>query len=306
MIYLSICIPTYKKIDITRSALKSIFDNTADVDLRDFEVVISDNDPEMSSMCFKDEFEKPNLHYYNTNCEGFLNSYYVLSYGKGEFLKLHNNGMCYTANSLKLQIDFIKQHLEKKPHIFFSNGLCEDLKVSEYNKFDDFVNALGYKSSWSAGFGIWKEDYDKIKNGISINKWFPQTSFLLGCYDKDRYILNDRPLLVGHVDHSKGGYNPLRVFGIEYLSMLHKSLEDKHISETTFNGIKYSLLKDYLAARFFKSVILRKESYRFDHPFRYLFKYYKWYDFFRLLFYSIRLPFLYVLGIKKRSIILNN
>ena len=49
---LSICIPTFKRIDITRKAIASIYANLDGVQLNDFEVIVSDNDPEKSSEVF--------------------------------------------------------------------------------------------------------------------------------------------------------------------------------------------------------------------------------------------------------------
>ena len=74
MIYLSICIPTYKRIDITRKTIASIYSDLEGVNIREFEVVVSDNDPMQSSKCFIEEFIFPNFKYYATDCEGFLNS----------------------------------------------------------------------------------------------------------------------------------------------------------------------------------------------------------------------------------------
>ena len=39
--YLSICIPTYQRIEITRNTIKSIYADLEGVDLCDFEVIVS-------------------------------------------------------------------------------------------------------------------------------------------------------------------------------------------------------------------------------------------------------------------------
>ena len=44
MIYLSICIPTYQRIEITRNTIKSIYADLDGVSFDEFEVILSDND----------------------------------------------------------------------------------------------------------------------------------------------------------------------------------------------------------------------------------------------------------------------
>lgn len=73
---LSICIPCFGRLDYVRNTLKSIYQDNADVPLDEYEVVISDNDPKQAISILTDEFKAyPNLHYFHTECEGFMNSY---------------------------------------------------------------------------------------------------------------------------------------------------------------------------------------------------------------------------------------
>ena len=90
-ILLSICIPTYGRLEILEKTLKSIYADLDDVILETFEVVVSDNDPCKSGLTVVSKLPYSNLKYFATECEGFLNSFYALKYGKVEFLKLHNN-----------------------------------------------------------------------------------------------------------------------------------------------------------------------------------------------------------------------
>lgn len=290
MIYLSICIPTFQRIDITRKTITSIYSDLEGVNIDEFEVIVSDNDVSESSRCFEKEFTYKNFHYYQTKCEGFLNSYYVLGYGNGLFLKLHNNYTMLRPGALKYMIDEVKRYERKKSLMFFTNGLLGVKKKNEYDSFNLFMNNLSYFSSASTGFGIWRDDYEMIKDTVKINKWFPQTSMLLLFNKKNEYILNDLVIFKDQKVPKKGGYNPYKVFGIEYLTIIKKSLDDGNISEKTFDKIKKRLLRDYLASRYFKTVIAHMDKFEHDNIRKHLNVYYSSNDFFVLLWYAFLAP----------------
>lgn len=92
---ISICIPCYKRVEYVRKTLNSIYLSNDNVDLDEFEVVISDNDPNHDVKNIINEVYYPNLKYCLTVCEGVMNSYYVLTYGRETLLKLHNSQMLF-------------------------------------------------------------------------------------------------------------------------------------------------------------------------------------------------------------------
>ena len=151
---LSICIPCFGRVEYVRNTLNSIFQGNADVSLDKYEVVISDNDPKQAISVLANEFKAyPNLRYFHTECEGFMNSYHVLTYAQGEFLKLHNSQTLFHKGALQTILEEIEKHRDKRPLIFYTNGLLGKFKSSEYNTFESFMYALSYWSSWSNGFG---------------------------------------------------------------------------------------------------------------------------------------------------------
>ena len=293
MIYLSICIPTYKRVEITRNTIKSIYADLNGVNLCDFEVIVSDNDDEESSKIFKDEFPYDNFHYKRTKCEGFMNSFHVLGYGNGMFLKLHNNYTMLKAGTLKYMIDEVKNYSKTHALMFFTNGLRHFNRKLGYDSFDTFMRQLSYFSSWSTGFGIWKDDYDAIKGCHEINKWFPQTSMLIPFSKKSKYILNDMVIFEDQKVPKKGGYNPYMVFGVEYMNLIKTTLDKGGISEKTFNIIKEDLLCQYLASRYFKTVIARMDKFEHDNVKRYLNVYYSSFAYPKLLFYALLSPIVF-------------
>ena len=140
---------------------------------------------------------------------------------------------------------------------------------------------------------IWKDDYDSVKQNIEINKWFPQTSMLLPFTQKCKYILNDGVIFEDQKVPKKGGYNPYRVFGVDYLSLIKESLDKGDITMGTFNIIKNDLLCDYLASRYFKTVIARMDKFEHDNIRKHLSVYYSSYAFAKLLLFAILSPLKY-------------
>lgn len=271
----------------------SIYADLNGVELSEFEVIVSDNDATESSRCFEKEFPYENFHYYQTKCEGFLNSFHVLGYGEGLFLKLHNNYTQFKTGSLKYLIDEIKHYVEAKPLLFFTNGLRHFKEKRVFTSFDAYMYDLSYFSSWSSGFGIWKEDYDKIKKNIEINKWFPQTSMLLPFYSKSCFVLNDLVIFEDQKVPKKGGYNPYYVFGVVFVSMLKRSFEKEIISQRTFEIIKKDILCEYLSSRYFKTVIARMDKFDYSDIRKHLSVHYSRWSYYKMLAYALLSPIKY-------------
>ena len=263
--------------------------------MNEFEVIVSDNDPMQSSECFRQEFLYSNFSYYKTECEGFLNSFYSLSYGRGKFLKLHNNYTAFKHGSLRYLINEIKQYTETKPCVFFTNGYRHQKKKKQYDTLDSFMSDLSYFSSWSSGFGIWKEDYDIIKDKVSIDAMFPQTSMFTEILDKHEFILYDNVIFEDQKVPKKGGYNPYKVFGIKYLELINPLKEKGMITLETYERIRKELLYNYLASRFFKSAIIKMDNFAYDDVKKYLAVNYTTKEYYIMLMYSVFTPIRYVL-----------
>lgn len=292
----SICIPTYKRIELTRNTIESIYADSKGVDMSKFEVIVSDNDPEESSKVFEEEFKYDNFHYFPTRCEGFLNSFYVLSYGKGCFLKLQNNVDMFYKGTLAYLISQVKSLQDKKPVMFHSNGMLDKFTVSRYGDINDFLQNLNYFCSWSAGFGIWKDDFDSIKDNVKINKWFPQTSLLLSsCVKKRSFIIDDNILRHSQHINKKGGYNTYEVFGVSFLDLLNDAVGEDVISQYTFDNIRELLFKKYIASRYLKTVILRRDSFAHSNIQEHLEKYYGRFAMIHLVCDALLYPIRYAL-----------
>lgn len=260
---ISICIPTYNRADLLRNTITSIYADATDVDMTDFEVIISDNSKDHIAQSVVAEFSYPNLYYHITVCEGFMNSFFSMTYGVGDYIKLNNDYTMFKKGTLKTIINQLKELKLTKRQIIFTNGLRQKYNFCMYDNFDEYMWGLSYFSSWSAGYGMWKEDFDKVKDYIVIDKYFPQTSLLLSQSYKTYFAIDDRPLYQDQHVPQKGGYNIFRVFTVDFVKLIQSAYETKIISKTTFLKIKKDLLYKYISVRYFKTVIARLDN--FEH-----------------------------------------
>lgn len=258
---LSICIPCFGRVEYVRNTLNSIYQVNADVDLDKYEVVISDNDPKQAISVLADEFRTyPNLRYFHTECEGFINSYHVLTYAQGEFLKLHNSQTLFRKGSLRNILEEVERCSVKCPLIFYTNGLLGRFKSSEYDTFENFMYALSYWSSWSNGFNIWRKDFEQIKD-VKLNHLFPHTSLFLTQHHLEGYCINDRLLFDVQRIPKRGGHNKFKAFTIEYPSMIDQCRQNGYISEKCERHILHDLMTEFLPSLIFNKYIARIETF---------------------------------------------
>lgn len=257
---LSICIPCYGRVEYVRQTLNSIFKENNDVNLEEYEVIISDNDPTKAIKTLMQEFTQPNLKYFYTECDGFMNSYYVLTYASGELLKLHNSQTIFKKGSLKEILQEIKSTRKNKPLIFYTNGLLGKLKSVSFDSFETFMYALSYWSSWSNGFSIWKENFDKMGK-INLNKLFPHTSIFLTQNQASSYIINDQVLFTVQRIPKRGGHNKFEAFTIEYPSLIDECFNQKHISQKCKQHILKDIMCTFLPSLLFNKYIAKIETF---------------------------------------------
>lgn len=287
---LSVCIPTYNRLEILEKTIHSIYQNIDNVNFHDFEIIVADNEPNQSSKKIVEKFNYPNLYYYHTTCEGFKNSFEVLKLGTGEFLKLHNNSNLFKTNTLKELIDEISENKTNRPLIFHSNGLFKRKGITAFYSFNHFMYSLSYLSSWSTGFGIWKDDFDKIKNITLIDPYFPQLSLLLSNENKETYFINNKIIFDFQVAQKKGGYNIFKVFGVDYLNLIQKAV-DRQIDLKTYKKIKTDLLYKFLNVQYIKTVILKKEFFDYSDLKEHLKIHFKFYEYYLMILSCVFIPF---------------
>ena len=287
---LSICIPCYKRVKEVKNTLNSIYENNKDVSLDEYEVIISDNDPEKEIAGLLSEFKYKNLKYFPTSCEGFMNSYYVLTYASGEMLKLHNSQSIFRKGAIRTILDDIKNASSKKSVIFYSNGMLNQNRRMCFDDYNAFMSRLSYWSSWSNGFCIWKESFDEIKD-ISLNKLFPHTSLFLAQKDTQSYVINDVYLFEVQRVPKRGGHNKFAAFTIEYPSLINDAYERGSINMAVRKKIYRQIMVEMLPTLIFNKYIARIECFEIDGYHKNIKKYFPWYAYYLTFILSVFVPF---------------
>lgn len=257
----SICIPCYKRVDLVRNTLNSIYIGNSDVPLSDYEVVISDNDPDADVELLAKEFSKyENFYYHMTDCEGFMNSYYALCYGKGDFLKLHNSQILFRPGVLKTLIEEVKACKEKRTLFFYTSGLLYKFNSCHYNDFEDFMSALSYWSSWSGGMAIWRDEFEKVK-GTELNRLFPHTSIFMTQYGSCDFCINDKVIYEVQRVKKRGDHNKFEAFTIHYPSLIDRCWREGHISKRCKERILSDVYRKFIPTLLFNKYVARIETF---------------------------------------------
>lgn len=259
---LSLCIPTYGISEWVLPVLDSIYNQNVSDDL--FEVIITDNGT-------NDSFENDllpyinnhkNLIYKKTNAYSFLNEIESYKLATGKFIKFINHRTIMLEGSINYFIDFVKKYMEEKPFVYFTQGELKTKKEIILNTFDEFVNVLSYWSSWSTGMAFWKEDFDMISNldTSNFNELFPHTTILFSQRKKEKYIIDDKPLLKEmDIDAKrKGKYDLFYAFCVEYPAIILDLLRSNDISIETFHNVLDNNL-DFVTTLYFDFVYRKKE-----------------------------------------------
>ena len=260
----SICIPTYGRVEILKNTLDSIFSQNVSSDL--YEVCISDNSPTDETKEMLDRFfaDKTNICYSKSTCEGYYNSIESLKMGTGKYLKLHNNYTKFQNGNFEKFLKTIAGNEESKAVMFFTFGsIKQDSECIKYDSFDSFLDAISYYSTWSTSFGIWKPDFDNVMaQNIGLDKMFPHTSLLFGLCDKGEFVVDNTRYFDNQDVGKKGGYNLPETFGTRYLGMCQKLVSESKITEQTFQKIKSDILQ--FIAEWYVKVAYFGDKYAFS------------------------------------------
>lgn len=245
---LSICIPTYNRANLLQKTLDSIvaqprFQNTNDV-----EIIVSDNCSTDNTAAIMNTYTQM----YGSKIRYFCNKENIydknleksLSYGRGAFLKSHNDTLMLRDGALDKMCDFLQCHKDSEPIIFFLNSAQGDGKF-EFNNANDFLSHISIYSTWIGGFGLWKSDFDKIDNFSRFApQKLPQTDILFQMMEyKNKFAVLDDAVFTLQPVGQKGEYNIAEIFGNNYMILLRRLLNKKIISSRIFNRQMKKMLK---------------------------------------------------------------
>lgn len=255
---LSLCIPTNGVKAWVEPVLESIYEQGV-VDSC-FEVVVTDNgdNDDFYVMMQKWCHEHENIRYRRSTEQGFLNQIACFREARGEYIKFVNHRMVLKKGALQHFLDFVTTNRSAKPICYFLNGNLSLPDESCYEDFDGFVRALSYYSSWSAGLGIWKDDFQDLPENLSYNVLFPHATILLKPYQTRRFCIDNHVLMKSlPEDHPKGRYNLFHAFAVEYPGILLDLYRQEAIKLDTLLQVKKDLLC-FLASLYVDYRLLRR------------------------------------------------
>ncbi len=279
MYLLSLCIPTYNRADQLGVCLKSICEQSEFNSTENIEIIISDNNSSdhTESVCkhFVELYGERIKYFKNTTNIEDLNFERVLSKGSGTLLKLNNDTLIHSKNSLAAILETIQDNIEKKPVLFFSNGKASSGITEKFNGLDSFLTHISFYCTWIGGFCIWKDDFDKFDNfSRYASKKLIQTDVLFRLIDKKRVsVVNDKTLC-RTIPKINGGYNFLEVFLTNYISILEECVREQRISEKTSSNEKLRVLILQICPWVARSKQKYKSSFDVSEHWNYLFRYF--------------------------------
>lgn len=159
MILISFCIPTYNRFDELRVSLESFI--SQGIDLDSIEIVIADNastDDRYHTLMSAYARFIPNLSYirHAQNIGADNNFFFVLSRGRGRYLKLWNDTLVLREDALQLMLSAVSFALATNICPLFCNGL-PTTRV-QINSLEDVADSLKFYITHIQYFGIWLAD----------------------------------------------------------------------------------------------------------------------------------------------------
>ena len=268
---LSLCLPTNGRVEWVSQVLDSIYEQDVPEEL--YEIVITDNgkSDELSKVIEHKYSTHTNLRYKRTDADGFMNQLESFKMASGEFVKFINHRCRLVSGTLEYLVEFVKDNLEDKPGIFFSNGTLK-FPQKDCASLGEYLVNMGYYCTWSGGLGFWRDDFKNFLNeNVESNSLFPHFS-ILTFGEKQHYIIDNVVMFVEiPFDGIKGyKYNIFYAFGVVYPHLLLELLHKKRIDIDEYLIIKNNNLEK-LAYVFFQNIVLKKKcDYDFTNYKQYL------------------------------------
>lgn len=238
---LSICIPTYNRVNVLKDNLESLI--RAD-GFDEIEVIISDNSSTDGTKQLGEGFAKKysNIKYFrnNSNVGGDRNILYALERGTGSFLKLMNDYCILRDKSLRFLLRTIEQHEQNKPVLYFHNHVGKGTTYTT-SSFDEFLSKEKLGIGWISNHGYWKEDFSAFKDkDLYIETMFQQIDWLCRSYLRKKTIFcYNKPLFTKKNLRSKTGtYNFIDTHAKKFFIPLNELYEKRLISSKSIEETK--------------------------------------------------------------------
>lgn len=273
---LSLCIPTYNRAEVLEDTLNNLFSNP-DFDKDLIEVIVSDNCSTDNTAEVVAKF--PLVQYYrNEENVRDINFMIVLGYATGKYVKLFNDTLSFKSNTLSNILGIIEKHLNDNKNLFFYGNMFNNSNTNkQIGSKEDFIKEVSYLSTWIANFGIWKDDFLKIKN----KEMYAELQFTQVDWSY-QIVNNDKKTIIYFDDYfdvitpnKKGGYNVFDTFVNKYLYIV----EQQRLPVFFYKLEKYRLCRHFIYPWLLTLLIYNSDNYSFETKgvFKIIFKKY-WYE----------------------------
>ena len=282
---LSLCLPTNGAVHWVIPTLEGIYAQGVDNSL--YEVVITDNGENSNLGEALKSFDYPNMRYIPTKDSGFLNLMTALKFGKGLYCKMLNHRSVLVQGALQMMIDVVREHQDKKPILYFSDGKLEGPETIKCSNLDSFVYEMHYRATWSGGVGVWQEDLTKL-DGLQLNETFPQSALMFDIREESEFVIVNRKFQDMQNEDGKGGYDLFYAFAVEFPNIWQELLSQNRIKQETYD---YVMDKMYgFIYRLYCQEVLHKSQHTFiiQNVGKSISTYYGWRGYLRIVLYARR------------------
>lgn len=298
---LSICIPTWNRVQFLKLSLGSIKEQLGDIDNSRLEILVSDNcSTDSTSELVRNYMDEGIPIEYNRNEENIgpdRNFLKCAEMAKGKYVMLVGDDDILLPDSIKYLLDILAKDEWGLVHIS-ANGKKD--VIEEYDNTDEFLKRINHMITFITS-NIFRSD---IVPSVTIPNKFSKSWFMYNQYyfastfSRPKSIVLNRPLFKAGLDaSSNGGYNFYEVFVKAYLEMWNDRVVSGEMSVSTYNYIRKEMLMNFIQHYNYRLLFRRKnirnfsegtferKGFAIDNAWSILFHYYGrcWYFYYSLL-----------------------
>lgn len=286
---LSICIPTYNRVEYLQKTLDSIVNQEGFA--TQCEIVICDNNSsDNTAEIVKKYVEKyDNIRYYrhNTNIGPDKNFISVMDFARGKYIKLHGDKVGFCDMGITKLIRYLENIDVSVTFLLNGQTNLQENNMTYCNTFDEFVQIVSYWSTWMSGIILRNSDYNNLQDKErAMGSCLIQTDIMFEIILKKptTLVINERLIFEQPIDN-KGGYNLFEVFLNNYLGLYDEYLAKGVLCKETLKNEKIKLLLNFIFPWYTESIIMKKNHFEIKNSNKIIIKHYKNYP--QLLLYPI-------------------
>lgn len=248
----SVCIPTYNRADMLKKTLQAFID-TDSFRKGKVELVISDNASEDNTYeickCFQQEHpDKIQYLRHEKGIDPHLNFKFSLDHGRGKYLKLNNDHVYFLQNEFDNFISILEKNQEQYDFVFFTGYDKNNETFVSLETLDALIQSISYFITSINLLCIRKDIYKFVQDPFRAWKsCLPQTDLCLRLFAS-----GSKGLLTPHLKFHEQqiiygtNRNEAKIFGRNYIGMLHSYYKEKKISRKIYQREKRRVLVNHI------------------------------------------------------------